>query len=452
MTSTAAVGDHEPMARSGPPGRADRPGSVRGTVLCLGAWAALLVVSRLWGLKVVADAPESIFVDAVPFFGRWDLLISWRWILAVGVAVVAVVVLPRMVERLSWWRLLVVVAAAAAIWTLALAFVEPSAIAWRNIYGDYGQFVPLVEQSGPGGFLRDYVAVQLELPTHLSAHPPGMMILLWALAQVGLAGMGVDTALAVIGVAAAAVAVIVALRNLAGETRARAAAPFVVLAPAAVWHTNADVVFAGFLLVGFCLFVVATSRHDRRGDLFASAGGALMGTAVFMTYGVTLFALPVLVVAVARRRVRPVLFGGLAALAVVLLPLAWGFWWLDGLYATKEAYDRNLARVRPYEYFLVANLAAFAVAVGPAIAVALSRLRDRRTWLLVGAGLGVVALADLSGLSSAETERIWQPFMPIVLLAGCALVPAGQFVRSRPWLAAQAGVALVLVAALRSPW
>ena len=43
--------------------------------------------------------------------------------------------------------------------------------------------------------------------------------------------------------------------------------------------------------------------------------------------------------------------------------------------------------------------------------------RDRRAWLVVGAALVAVALADLSGMSKAEVERIWLPFAPFVLAA-----------------------------------
>jgi hypothetical protein len=44
--------------------------------------------------------------------------------------------------------------------------------------------------------------------------------------------------------------------------------------------------------------------------------------------------------------------------------------------------------------------------------LALFRLRDRQLWLLVGAALTAVLLADVSGLSKAEVERIWLPFAP----------------------------------------
>ncbi len=432
-------------------GRSPSP-SRRVTGLALGAWLGLLVVARVWGLRVVADAPEPIFVDAVPFYGLWEPLITWRWGLAVLVALGGVAFLPRMLRLRTWGSVLGVVAVAAALWTLALAFVEPSAIAWRNIYGDYGQYLPLVDAAGPGGFLRDYVASQPTLPTHLSAHPPGMMVLLWALARVGLEGMAVDAGLAVLAVSVSSVAVLVALRDLGGEDRARRAAPFVVLAPAAIWHTNADVVFGAFALGGVCLFVLASSRHGRRGDVLAAGAGVLLAAGAFMSYGLVLFAVPVLVLAVGRRRLRPLLIAAAAVFGIVLVALAWGFWWLGGLEATKVAYDGNLARVRPYGYFLLANLAVLAAALGPATAVALTRLRDRATWLLVGGGLGAIALADVSGMSLAETERIWQPFMPLVLLAGAALVPVGALERIRPWLAAQAVVALGLVAVLRSPW
>jgi hypothetical protein len=67
-------------------------------------------------------------------------------------------------------------------------------------------------------------------------------------------------------------------------------------------------------------------------------------------------------------------------------------------------------------------------------------------WIVVGSCLAAVAVADLSGMSSAETERIWQPFMPLALLAGCALT------RPRAWLALQLAVAVVLAAALRVQW
>ena len=450
MTSgpTTEVPADAPAAPSAPVARSAGTGATIGALV---AWVALVVVSRVWGLAVVRDAPEPIFVDAVPFYGVWELELGLPLLVAAVLVAVAVLVLPHAADRLGWGALLAVVAAAAVAVSIALAAVEPPPDTWHNVEGDYGQFTHFVDEKGPGGFLRDYTDDQLSYPTHLSAHPPGMTLLLWAEDQVGLGSTAGRIATVMAGVAAAAVAMAVAARELAGEDFARRAAPFLVVAPAAVWHTNADVVFGGIALGGLALLVLACGRRGRASDWRALLGGALLGLSLLFSHGLALMALPALAVVVHRRRLRPALLAGAAALAVVLLPLAWGYWWIAGLSSTKTVYDLNLARVRPYGYFFVANLAAFAVAVGPATAVALTRLRSRGAWVLVAGGLAAVLAADVSGMSLAETERIWQPFMPMVLVAGGALA-VGRASRGRGWLGLQAVVTVLLVAWLRSPW
>lgn len=56
--------------------------------------------------------------------------------------------------------------------------------------------------------------------------------------------------------------------------------------------------------------------------------------------------------------------------------------------------------------------------------------------------------ADLSGMSKAETERIWQPFI-LWLLPAAALLPTGT---RRGWLTAQAVVALLVNHLLWTGW
>jgi len=82
--------------------------------------------------------------------------------------------------------------------------------------------------------------------------------------------------------------------------------------------------------------------------------------------------------------------------------------------------------------------------------VALARRGPRRAWALVGGGVAALVVADVSGLSKSEVERIWQPFFPLILLSACAIaVTCGT---SRRWLALQVAVAVVLQSTLRSPW
>jgi hypothetical protein len=59
-----------------------------------------------------------------------------------------------------------------------------------------------------------------------------------------------------------------------------------------------------------------------------------------------------------------------------------------------------------------------------------------------------IVAADLSGLTKAEVERIWLPF-GVWLMAGAALIPAGD---RRGWLAAQAGIALLVNHLLLTTW
>ncbi|MDN5934123.1 MAG: hypothetical protein L0I24_24130, partial [Pseudonocardia sp.] len=66
--------------------------------------------------------------------------------------------------------------------------------------------------------------------------------------------------------------------------------------------------------------------------------------------------------------------------------------------------------------------------------------------LLVGAAAVAVVVADLSGLSKAEVERIWLPFA-IWLVVSCAALP-----RPRAWLAAQAALALAVNHMLITVW
>ncbi len=63
-----------------------------------------------------------------------------------------------------------------------------------------------------------------------------------------------------------------------GSERARAAAPFLVLAPAAIWiETSADAFYAGVCCWGAALVILATGREGRRADALALAGGLLLG-------------------------------------------------------------------------------------------------------------------------------------------------------------------------------
>jgi hypothetical protein len=66
--------------------------------------------------------------------------------------------------------------------------------------------------------------------------------------------------------------------------------------------------------------------------------------------------------------------------------------------------------------------------------------------LLAGAAVAAVVVADLSGLSKGEVERIWLPFAPWVTTAAAALPDDDR------WPIASGLCAVVLTFVLRSRW
>jgi hypothetical protein len=170
------------------------------------------------------------------------------------------------------------------------------------------------------------------------------------------------------------------------------------------------------------------------------------------------------------RAVWPAVLGVLAVIAAFTLS---GFWWLEGYHLVVQRYYQGIATTRPVSYWIWGNLAATVCAVGLASAAALHRLpgalhapapaeiraapaaafarwrtRADPAALLALAALSGLLLADLSGLSKAETERIWLPF-DIWVIGGTALLPART---ARSWLAVQAIGTLVLAHLVLTNW
>ena len=413
------------------------------------AWAVTLVVVRVWGVRVEAADEAELGLGAVPLFGEVELQLGIAAVAASLVGAVAVVLVPTL-EWLRWRSLLAVVAATAAVWTLALGAVEGWAVIGGSIEADYGAHLPLVDQAGgPRAFLDTYVERQEGFPVHLQAHPPGLPLLLWLGSRVGLDGGWWHVTLALASTAVAAAAAVAALAEVAGASLARRAAPFVALAPAAVWRINADTVFTGVAVAAVAVCVLATGSR-RRPLVLAALGGITFGAALLLTYGAALLAVPIAAVGAHRRAIRPLLVAGVATAVVVLGPLLLGFSWFAGLAATRVQYDLSIASVRPYSYFVVANLAVTGLALGPAVVVGATWLPWRRVGALVGGALVALVIADVSGLSKAEVERIWQPFYPLLLLAAAGVASTRSATRS--WLAAQVGLAIAVESATHSPW
>ncbi len=421
------------------------------------AWTAAVVATGLLAIRLtnlggrwLQDLGHRMQVNAPPLTGNVEPRLPAAAVLAAAVGAAGVAGADVVARRLPWRRLLWAAFLAALLWAVALA-------AWDGVAGftrsaaspvDYRAALPLI--GPPVRFLSTFVAAIGRYPSHVRAHPPGLALVVYGMDAIGLRGAGWFAALEHVVGALSVPAVLIAVRDVAGEARARAAAPFVVFLPAVVFWSSGDAVFLGVGTWAVALLVVATGARGRRADLLALGGGLLAGAGLFLSYGLVLLGVVPLAVALERRAWRPLVITLPPIVAWYALFAVAGFWWFDGLAATRVQYAMSLARVRPYPFFVAANLAALLVALGPAVWVALARLRDRRLWLLVGAAIVAVAIADVSGLSKAEVERIWLPFMPwIAVAAGGAFDDASA---RRSWLGVNVMWAIAVQSLVRSPW
>ena len=413
-------------------------------------WASLIVVCGICG-RLLLDSGDQIFLGAPPLLGSWDLRIGLGLVAAVMVAAAIVVAGPGLAGRLSWRELLVCSLAAGALWPLALALSTGGGGVAGPLSSDheYLTAVPLIHS--PGDFLTHFLDRIDTYSTHVRSHPPGMALALFGLDRIGLGGAGPAAALTIAVGASTPAAVLLAARSVAGEQAARRAAPFLVLAPAAVWiATSADAGYMGVSAWAVSLLVMAIAARGLRGVVLALAGGLLFGVTAFLSFGLPLLASIPICVAVAARRWQPLLLGALAAGVVALAVAGLGYWWLDGYTAARQQYLGSVSMHRPYGFFFFNNLAAFGLALGPAAAFGLAWLTDRRLWLLVGGAVIAVLAANLSGMSKAEVERIWLPFLPWILLATAALPQ--RLATQRRLLAAQAVCAMAVQLTVATPW
>ena len=425
--------------------------SARITLAVLTTWAIVIVVAHVL-LERVQAAGANIRIQAAPLVGTFDLRVSGRLLAALTVGTVLVFGGPRLVELVGWRTVLVVSAVAAAAWAVSLALVDGVQGLTSPLEARTEYLADVANVGSPGAFLSTFVDRIADYRIHVQGHPPGMLLLLSAFDRVGLGGPGWAAALCIAGGALAVPAVLVAVREVAGEEMARRAVPFLAVTPAAIWiATSADAFFMGVSAWAVALVVLATGRHGRRSDAYALAGGLLFGAAAFLSYGLVLLAVVPGVVAWQRRRFRPLAAAVIGAAPVFLAFLAAGFWWVAGLLATRERYFAGVGGRRPYLDFLVANAACLAIVLGPALAVALARVRDRKLWLLVGGALAVLGAAMISGMSKGEVERIWLPFAIWLLPAG-AVLAANRIRVMTAWLGLQATTAIVIATAVKTTW
>lgn len=455
-----SAGPNDTCAPRSPSGAARPRRSVR--VVTVAAVAAGIALVWFVGRALTADGTDLHLAGGYVLVGGIEPVLTPRLLLPVLVAVAVVAWGPGLAARTRWPVLLGSSALAAALWAVTVALVrgwgrlaEPMAskheyVADVGRVGDLGSFLSTFLDSVPVGSADPWV-------THVSGHPPGALLAFVLLDRVGLGGPGWAAVLCIAGGAVAVPAVLVAVRAIAGQAAARTVAPFAVLFPAAVWvATSADALFAGVVAWGLALLAVGAQRGAARtGAVPAATGGVLLGLSLYLSNGLAaagLLALAVVLVQRAGSRWRGTVeilaVAAVGVLLVVVVFTAGGYWWFDGLAANAERVRDGAAfEDRPHGYFLFANIAAAAVATGPAVVAGLAGVRGRLGWVVLAALAGM-AVSNASGLVLGETERIWLPFL-FWLLPATASLPARTH---RWWLGAAAVLTVAVEVCVGTPW
>jgi methylthioxylose transferase len=440
------------------------------TVAALLVVAAFVVPHLHLGIvtPLINSTPGQIysFADTAPIFGWWNAHVGWGTGPAILIGIAAVLWGPELAQRLGWRQLTLLTWATSALWAFSLAMID----GWQRGFAgrltarhEYLRQVPTITDIPYA--LRTFSERILDFRpdswiTHVSGHPPGALLTFVWLDRIGLGGGAWAAAFVLLIGSSAATAVIVTMRALADEDTARRAAPFVAVAPTAVWiAVSADGYFAGVAAWGIALLALAVRRTVRWPDLAAAGAGLLLGWGIFLNYGLALMALPAVAVLICapnwRAALRAMAIAVLVALLVGVAFYVAGFSWFDGYHHVQQRYWQGIALDRPFQYWSWANLASVACAIGLGSAAGISRVFDsaaiwqrRGLHVLVLAALIAIVCADLSMLSKAETERIWLPFT-IWLTAAPALLPSRSH---RWWLALNVLGALLLNHFILTNW
>ncbi|MYW65529.1 hypothetical protein GTY65_15885 [Streptomyces sp. SID8379] len=434
------------------------PRAVRHDLFAVAAAALLVTTAALLGTWI-EHTYGTLHVGRPPLYARWSPHLGPGTPAALAVAAAVVAYGPSLAARLSWRALLVTAWATAMAWVWSLALIDGWHRGIANRLTTKYEYLQVIDrfQDIPAT-LRDFTGHILlhspdHWPPHVAGHPPAATLTFVLLDRIGLGGGAWAGAWVITAGASACVAVLITVRALAAEDLARRAAPFLVLAPAAVWMgTSADGYFTA--VAAWSLAFLALAVTGRRPCLTGFASGLLFGLTLYLSYGLTLFALiaAVIVLLGTRHRLRPLPYALAGLVVVPAVFTLMGFNWWEAYRLLVERYYEGAGGIRPYGYWVWANLACTVLIVGPATVAGLRRAPGapagsaRRLALLSAAALAALLLADLSGMSKAETERIWLPFAAW-LPAACAFLPG-----PRAWLTAQAALALLLNHLLLTGW
>lgn len=426
--------------------------SPRAAALSAATGLALVVASMV----VPRWFDEDVRVHWPPLHADWDPRVGVLTLPAMVVGVLLVVALPWIARSLPWRALLATAFATTWVWIVALAMTEGTEGLARTFERRQEYVYDAQSVGSIHTMLQTFVdRIPMDAPdnwyVHVAGHPPGALLYFVGVARLGITDPFWIGVVCVTIASTAIVAVMITLRTLGHERTARAAMPWIVLAPTAVWMgVNGDAVFTAVAAWGLALLAIAAKR---RRVIPAVGAGVLLGYCVYLSYGLVLLGILALAVLLIARTWRPLPWAVGGALVVAAGFTLGGFAWWEAYPVLRERYYDGIASERAFSYWVWGNIAAWTFTAGLAVWAAFPaavRAVRRRNVLaqLAAAAVLTIVVADLSGMSKAEVERIWLPFT-IWIVALPALLPERWH---RPLLLSQVVLALLAQHLILTRW
>jgi len=431
--------------------RLSHPGWARIPQIVIGVALATIVA----GITIHA-VNGGLGAGTPPFISRWLPSLDPLAAVSVVVVVTAVALAPRAVSRI---RAPLVFAAFAFGLSLALGLAvnlaRDGVHGWYIVFdtsahgsfeaaNEYLPSLPALAADGPRFFLDHFAELVPSLAVNASGHPPGLLLTMDAL------GLNTAQRLAAfcIGVGALAAPLAYVLgRGLLDERGGRVAALLTAFAPSVILDATVSP-DAVYMTLGVACAALLVSRR-RSLWLTGAVAVAIAGFFSWLLLGIPLWAAVIVGLRDGRRRAAWLLVS--CAIAVLLfngaLALAVGYDAIGTLRATSAVYHRSLALSRPYLYWLFGSPTAWGVMLGiPTAVLALRGLAARHPTAIALAV--IIVVSAVLGVTKAETERIWLPYVPLAAVAAAAMAPR----RLYPLLGALALQALIVEVLFDTIW
>jgi hypothetical protein len=377
-----------------------------GAAIAAGTLLAAALIERDLGLRYP------------PFVGNYAPRVSFWMLLAIPAFAAAVALVPRALKARPATFALSLYAGTLAL-RLVLAAARGGTEQWAHVFRlssfeGPNEYLPALAsfRYGSGFFLDRFAQLVPSLPVHSAGHPPGLLVVMHALALDTPARLAAFCIL--VGALSAPLTYALA-RQVLDEPHARVAGGLMALAPGALLFgaTSADAVYCTLGLLA--AIPLAANRP--------LLGGAILGAVALFAWSLLGILAWAAILVLARDGVKPALrlavLAGAAFVAVqALFAVTTGFDPLGTLHATSRVYELGIAARRPYAFWLFGSPVAFLLVLGLPIA-----------WLALKANTpaavaiaSVIAVSAGAGFTKAETERIWLFLAPFVCLAAAPLV------------------------------